>query len=66
MTSLRIHPLHLGTITRPKIIFCFGLGELDKVVEAPLIAWYIEGADKKILVDTGGADPSAVPFGRPT
>jgi glyoxylase-like metal-dependent hydrolase (beta-lactamase superfamily II) len=65
MASLRIHPLHLGTITRPKIIFCFGLGELDKVVEAPLIAWYIEGADKKILVDTGGAEPSAVPFRAP-
>jgi len=24
----------------------------------PLISWYIEGADKKILVDTGGGDPS--------
>ncbi|MFH0845463.1 MAG: N-acyl homoserine lactonase family protein [Pseudomonadota bacterium] len=36
--------------------FCFGL-EPGKVTDVPLICWYIEGSDKKILVDTGGGDP---------
>jgi glyoxylase-like metal-dependent hydrolase (beta-lactamase superfamily II) len=27
-------------------------------MDAPLISWYIEGSDKKILVDTGGVDPT--------
>lgn len=60
MASLRIHPLHLGTITREKSSFGYRL-EPGQKVEAPLIAWYIEGASKRILVDTGGADPSEVP-----
>ena len=61
MPSLRIHPLHLGTITRPIGNFCQGL-KPDRVEDLPLIAWYIEGSDKKILVDTGGGDPSeAIP-----
>jgi len=58
LSSIRIHPLHLGTITRPKIIFGYSLEEIGKVIEAPLIAWYIEGSNKRILVDTGGTDPS--------
>lgn len=55
-----IHPLHLGSITRKKMVFGYWL-EPDVTIEAPLIAWYIEGAEKKILVDTGGGDPSALP-----
>lgn len=61
----RIHPLHLGTITRPKFIFLYNLKELDRMIEVPLIAWYIEGSDKKILVDTGGGNPSHVPHRAP-
>ena len=57
MHSLRIRPLYLGTITRQMANFCQGL-ELGKIGELPLIAWYIEGCDKKILVDTGGGNPS--------
>lgn len=56
MPSIEIHPLNLGTITRPKIQFCFEFSELFNMVEAPVIAWYIEGAGKKILVDAGGED----------
>ena len=54
-----IHPLHLGSITRRKMVFGYFL-EPDVTIDAPLIAWYIEGAGKKILVDTGGGDPSAL------
>jgi len=65
MPSLRIHPLHVGTITRPIANFCQGL-EPERVEDLPLIAWYIEGSDKKILVDTGGGDPAeAIPRWRP-
>jgi N-acyl homoserine lactone hydrolase len=57
MPAIKIHPLNLGTITRPTMTFAFWL-EPGKVMEAPLIAWYIEGSNKKILVDTGGGNPT--------
>jgi N-acyl homoserine lactone hydrolase len=65
MSSLKIHPLHVGTITRQKMTFCYWL-EPGTITDVPLICWYIEGADKKILVDTGGGDPAdAQPRWRP-
>jgi N-acyl homoserine lactone hydrolase len=57
MKPLRVYPLHVGTITRPMANFCPSL-EPGVIGELPLICWYIEGSDKKILVDTGGGDPS--------
>lgn len=57
MASLKIRPLHVGTITRQAMTFCYWL-DPGKLVDVPLISWYIEGSDKKILVDTGGGDPS--------
>ena len=57
MSSLKIRPLHVGTITRQKLVF-YHLLEPGQLTEVPLISWYIEGSDKKILVDTGGGDPS--------
>jgi glyoxylase-like metal-dependent hydrolase (beta-lactamase superfamily II) len=60
MPPIKIHPLNLGTITRPKLQFCFEFSELFNMVEVPLIAWYIEGADRKILVDAGGEDADEV------
>lgn len=60
MSFIKIHPLHVGTITRQKSTFGYRL-EPGKVIDAPLIAWYIEGAEKKILVDTGGGDPAGQP-----
>ena len=57
MPKLKIHPLHVGTITRPLERFCHGL-ESGIFADLPLICWYIEGSDKRILVDTGGGDPS--------
>ncbi len=60
MSSIKIHPLHLGTITRQKSSFGYRLAP-GKIIDAPLIAWYIEGAEKKILVDTGGGNPADIP-----
>jgi glyoxylase-like metal-dependent hydrolase (beta-lactamase superfamily II) len=54
---IKIHPIHLGTITRQKMAFYYWL-EPGKTMDVPLISWYIEGSDKKILVDTGGGDPN--------
>jgi N-acyl homoserine lactone hydrolase len=56
MAQIQIHPLHLGFITRPIALFCEGLDQ-DVNVDLPLIAWYLEGSDQKILIDTGGGDP---------
>jgi N-acyl homoserine lactone hydrolase len=56
MSSIKIHPLRLGTITRHNNVFAYWL-EPKTIIDAPLIAWYIEGSNKKILVDTGGGDP---------
>lgn len=57
IASLKVHPLHVGTITRQIANFCHSLE--PAIVDLPLICWYIEGSDKRILVDTGGGDPSA-------
>jgi N-acyl homoserine lactone hydrolase len=57
MNGLKVHPLHVGTIKRPIAMFCHGL-EPGVVSDLPVISWYIEGSDKRILVDTGGGDPS--------
>lgn len=56
MKSLCVYPLHVGTITRQLANFCRGL-KPGVVGDLPLICWYIDGSDKKILVDTGGGDP---------
>ena len=56
MSDIRIHPLHVGTISRHKDSFTYKLG-YGQHIDVPLIAWYIEGAEKKILVDTGGCHP---------
>lgn len=59
MSSIRIHPLRVGTITRQKMMFAYWTNP-GTIIEAPVIAWYIEGSDRKILVDTGGGDPAKV------
>jgi N-acyl homoserine lactone hydrolase len=56
---IKVHPLNVGTITRP--MSGFGYGWERTLIDVPVIAWYIEGSDKKILVDTGGGDPLRAP-----
>lgn len=59
-----IYPLNLGTITRSMSGFGYGFG--PEKVDVPLIGWYVETSDKKILVDTGGGDPlTAIPRAAP-
>jgi len=57
MASIKIRPLHIGKITRQKMAFCYWL-DPGEIADIPLISYYIEGADKNILVDTGGGDPN--------
>jgi len=57
MSSIKIHPLHVGTITRQKMTFAYWL-DPGTIIDAPIIAWYIEGSNKRIVVDTGGGDPA--------
>ncbi|MBU2548702.1 MAG: N-acyl homoserine lactonase family protein [Proteobacteria bacterium] len=56
MSEIKIYPLHIGTISRHKDVFLFKLGR-GVEIECPIIVWYIEGAGKRILLDTGGCDP---------
>lgn len=53
MPELIIKPLNLGEITRDKSQFTY-FRDIGTKITAPIIAWYIEGAKEKILVDTGG------------
>jgi glyoxylase-like metal-dependent hydrolase (beta-lactamase superfamily II) len=59
MGELIIRPLHLGNVVRDKSVFTY-LRNIGQRVEAPILAWYIEGGGCRLLVDTGGHDPDAV------
>jgi len=49
--SLRIRPLHCGTITQPKTFYMYW-GGFKELISVPSFAWLIEGGSKNILVDT--------------
>jgi N-acyl homoserine lactone hydrolase len=59
MSNYTIRPLRLGTIRRKKENMSYKCGATD-ILDFPLIAWYLEGADHKIMVDTGGTPPDGV------
>jgi len=59
MDYYTIRPLRLGTIRRKKGNMSHNCGISD-VMDFPLISYYVEGADHKILVDTGGTPPDGV------
>jgi glyoxylase-like metal-dependent hydrolase (beta-lactamase superfamily II) len=56
MTSYKIHPLVLGTKIFDKTMMTYqhGYGQQYTI---PIYGWYLEGGDKKILVDTGEMSP---------
>jgi N-acyl homoserine lactone hydrolase len=57
MSGLKIRPLSSGRfLMLEKSNFTHGANQGVKIV-APLLFWFIEGANKRILVDTGGSDP---------
>jgi glyoxylase-like metal-dependent hydrolase (beta-lactamase superfamily II) len=56
MANYTIKPIKLGTITRPVSNMLYGSENKDPF-EFPLIAYYLESSEHKILVDTGGSVP---------
>ncbi len=58
MSSLRIRPISTGRFSAmEKSNFTFGMDQGVKI-QSPVLMWYIEGAGKRILVDSGGGDPT--------
>lgn len=55
-TQFRIHPIVMGTKAFDKgmMTYQYGYGEPYTI---PIYCWYLEGGDKKILVDTGELSP---------
>lgn len=59
MAGYVIRPLHVGTAIRDKSIFTY-LRNMGQRMNVPIVAWYIEGRGRRILVDTGGHDPDKI------
>ena len=60
MTQYKIHPIVVGTKVFDKSMMTYqhGMGERYTI---PIYSWYIEGGDRKILVDTGEMNPIRSP-----
>lgn len=56
MTTYRIHPMVMGTKVFDKGMMTYQHGYGQEYV-IPIYSWYLEGGDKKILVDTGEMRP---------
>ena len=56
MSNYTIKPIKLGTIKRPVSNMLYNADTLDDF-DFPLIAYYLESEDHKIIVDTGGSAP---------
>jgi N-acyl homoserine lactone hydrolase len=57
MSRLKIRPLSCGRfLAAEKSNFTYGVDPGVKIV-LPVLFWFIEGAEKRILVDTGSSDP---------
>ncbi len=56
MSTFTIHPIVMGTkvFDKSMMTYQFGQGESYTI---PIYCWYLEGGDKKILVDTGEMMP---------
>ncbi len=56
MQTYKIHPIVMGSkvFDKSMMTYQFGNGEQYTI---PIYCWYIEGGDKKILVDTGEMSP---------
>lgn len=56
--SIKIYPIKVGNELWAKS-YLNGPGAGDEPIDIPHMIFYIEGAEKKILVDTGGGDPES-------
>ncbi|MEJ2656321.1 MAG: N-acyl homoserine lactonase family protein [Desulfobacterales bacterium] len=56
MAHFKIHPIVMGTkiFNKSMMTYQYGFGETYTI---PIYAWYIEGSEKTILVDTGEMSP---------
>ena len=56
MTTYRIHPIVTGSklFDKGMMTYQHGYGEPYAI---PIYTWYLEGGDRKILVDTGEMNP---------
>ena len=56
MSTYKIHPIVMGTkiFDKSMMTYQYGNGETYTI---PIYSWYIEGGDKKILVDSGEMSP---------
>jgi len=56
MQTYKIHPIVMGSKVFDKSMMTYQHGN-GEVYTIPIYCWYIEGGDKKILVDTGEMSP---------
>jgi hypothetical protein len=56
MSTYKIHPIVMGTKVFDKSMMTYQHGQGVEYT-IPIYCWYIEGGDKKILVDTGEMNP---------
>jgi len=56
MSIYKIHPIVMGTKVFDKSMMTYQYGNGEKYT-IPIYCWYLEGGDKKILVDTGEMSP---------
>ncbi|MEW6066804.1 MAG: N-acyl homoserine lactonase family protein [Nitrospirota bacterium] len=56
MSQYKIHPIVMGTkvFDKSMMTYQYGYGETYTI---PIYCWYLEGGDKKILIDTGEMSP---------
>ena len=56
MTEYRIHPIVVGTkiFDKTMMTYQYGYGEQYTI---PIFCWYLEGGDRRVLVDTGEMRP---------
>ena len=60
MTEYRIHPIVMGTKIFDQTMMTYQHGP-GKPYTIPIYCWYLEGGEKKILVDTGEMSPIQSP-----
>lgn len=56
MTEYKIHPIVMGTKVFDKSMMTYQHGNGEQYT-IPIYCWYIEGGEKKILIDTGEMSP---------
>ncbi len=57
MSNLGIKPISTGRfLAAEKSNYTYGIDQGTKI-QSVILMWFIEGAEKRILVDTGGSDP---------